>query len=82
MDGTGPSRTAMAAAMHRAAHQQQEGGKIFTDPLAVPIVGAGGDAYLDSWGTTPHRRGMRLFIAARHRVAEDRLDAAVAAGIR
>jgi methyltransferase (TIGR00027 family) len=82
MDETGPSRTAMAAAMHRAAHQQQENGAIFADALAVPIVGADGALYLDAWGTAKERRGMRLFIAARHRVAEDRLAAAVAAGLR
>ena len=78
----GPSRTAMAAAMHRAAHQQQEHGRVFADPLAVKIVGKEGVDDLEAWGTTPHRRPMRLFIAARHRVAEDRLTIAVAAGTR
>jgi methyltransferase (TIGR00027 family) len=78
----GPSRTAMAAAMHRAAHQQQEQGRVFADPLAVAIVGSEGADHLEAWGTTPHRRPMRFFIAARHRVAEDRLAAAVAAGTR
>ena len=30
-----PSRTALGAASHRAAHQVLENGFIFTDPLAV-----------------------------------------------
>ena len=35
-----PSRTAYAAARYRAAHQVLERGSIFTDPLAVRILGA------------------------------------------
>jgi O-methyltransferase involved in polyketide biosynthesis len=34
-----PSRTALSAAAHRAAHQVLEGGRIFTDPLALRILG-------------------------------------------
>ena len=34
-----PSRTALAAASYRAAHQLLEGGRIFADPLAAPILG-------------------------------------------
>ena len=34
-----PSRTAFAAAAYRAAHQVLEGGRIFEDPLAIPILG-------------------------------------------
>lgn len=33
-----PSLTAKVAALLRAAHQLLEGGAIFADPLAVPIV--------------------------------------------
>jgi hypothetical protein len=33
------SRTARAAAAHRAAHQILEKGRIFADPLAVRILG-------------------------------------------
>jgi methyltransferase (TIGR00027 family) len=72
----------MAAAMHRAAHQLMEGGAIYADSLAVPILDAEAQSRLDEWGTAPRRRGMRLFIAARHRFAEERLAAAVATGIR
>jgi O-methyltransferase involved in polyketide biosynthesis len=39
-----PSRTAWAAAAHRAAHQVLEGGRIFADPLALRILGVGSDS--------------------------------------
>ena len=39
-----PSRTALAAARHRAAHQLMEHGRIFADPLAVRIIGEGAEA--------------------------------------
>ena len=75
-----PSRTALSAAVHRAAHQSAEGGRIFRDPLAVAILGAGvslpGQAELDA------RRPMRLFIAIRTRFAEDHLADAVQRGVR
>ena len=32
-----PSRTARAAAVHRAVHQVLEQGRIFADPFAVPM---------------------------------------------
>ncbi len=72
-----PSRTAFSAARYRAAHQVIEGGGIFSDPLAVPILGVPPDAE-----EAPDRRGMRLFIAARTRFAEDALAAAVRKGTR
>ena len=39
-----PSRTAWAAAAHRAVHQVLEQGRIFTDPLALAILGADAEA--------------------------------------
>ena len=72
-----PSRTAFSAARYRAAHQLIEGGEIFTDPLAVRILGVPPDAE-----EAPGRRAMRLFIAARTRFAEDALAAAVRHGTR
>ena len=72
-----PSRTAFSAARYRAAHQLIEGGEIFTDPLAVRILGVPPDAE-----EAPGRRAMRLFIAARTRFAEDALAAAVRNGTR
>jgi methyltransferase (TIGR00027 family) len=73
-----PSRTAYSAARYRAAHQLFEQGRIFTDPLAVPILGTSREDLL----ADEPRRGMRLFIAARSRFAEDALAAAVRRGVR
>ena len=76
-----PSRTAYGAAAHRAAHQDLEGGRIFTDPLAWRILGADRDVVLDR-ARELNRPWMRLFIAVRHRFAEDGLAAAVERGTR
>ena len=76
-----PSRTALGAAMHRAAHQVLESGSIFADPFAEAIIGAEARQRLAEWASPPQRRGMRLFIAARHRMAADRLAEALASGI-
>jgi len=76
-----PSRTALAAAAHRAAHQVLEGGRIFADPLAVRILGRDAARAIEDM-QQPLRRAMRIFIAARTRFAEDALAAAVAHGVR
>jgi methyltransferase (TIGR00027 family) len=83
-----PSRTAFGAAAHRAMHQVIEKGRIFTDPLAARILTSARTAVvgkLVSLGFTVAAlalkvsaprdtgRGLRLFIAARSRVAEDAL---------
>jgi methyltransferase (TIGR00027 family) len=75
-----PSRTARAAAAHRAAHQLLEQGRVFADPLALRILGedAAGLAQTEDF---PQRRAMRLFIAARTRFAEDALAQAIAQGV-
>ncbi len=71
----------MAAAFHRAAHQVLEQGRIFPDPLALRILGKDGDALvrgvedIREAEERPSRRRMRIFIAARHRFAEDALAA-------
>jgi methyltransferase (TIGR00027 family) len=72
-----PSRTAMSAARYRAAHQILEHGQIFTDPLAVRILGVPEDELL----ADAPRRAMRVFIAARTRFAEDALAVAVRRGV-
>jgi methyltransferase (TIGR00027 family) len=77
-----PSRTALAAATHRAAHQLLEGGCIFADPLALRILNAAPEAVLATASAEPQRSPIRLFIACRHRVAEDRVAEAVGAGVR
>jgi len=77
-----PSRTALGAARHRAAHQVLERGFIFSDPLALRILGADADAAVRDAEGDPDRRLLRLFIAVRTRFAEDALAAAMARGVR
>ena len=77
-----PSRTALGAAGHRAAHQVLERGAIFADPLALRILGADAEAAIDEARREPLRRALRLFIAARTRFAEDALARALARGVR
>jgi methyltransferase (TIGR00027 family) len=75
-----PSRTAFAAAGHRAAHQVLEHGSIFTDPLALCILGPDADAVVQAAQDNPSSRRMRLFIAARTHFAETSLARAVSDG--
>jgi methyltransferase (TIGR00027 family) len=77
-----PSRTARRAAFHRAAHQVLEHGRIFTDPLALRILGLDEAAVLREAERQPSARGLRLFIAARTRFAEDSLATAADRGAR
>ena len=77
-----PSRTALAAAFHRAAHQVMEHGRIFTDPLALRILGIDANTIVLEDEQQPARRRMRIFIAVRTRFAEDALAAAVEHGVR
>jgi methyltransferase (TIGR00027 family) len=77
-----PSRTAWAAAAHRAAHQVLEQGRIFTDPLALRILGEDSETVARKAEERPSGRRMRIFIAVRTRFAEDALAAAVERGVR
>jgi methyltransferase (TIGR00027 family) len=77
-----PSRTARAAAFHRAAHQVLEHGRIFADPLALRILGEDADNIARVAERHPSGRRMRIFIAARTRFAEDALAAAFERGVR
>jgi methyltransferase (TIGR00027 family) len=72
-----PSRTALAAARHRAAHQVLEHGRIFADPLALTILGQDASAVAKDARAHPTRRGMRAFIAARSTFAEAALETGV-----
>jgi methyltransferase (TIGR00027 family) len=72
-----PSRTALAAAAHRATHQIADTPLVFEDPLAVSMLGPGWQPAEDLLG----RRTMRAFICARSRLAEDALAAAVERGV-
>lgn len=82
MNQNEPSRTALIAATHRAAHQVLERGLVYRDPLAVPIVGRTSEDVATEAAAHPERRTMRLFIASRHRVAEDAVSQEVDAGVR
>jgi len=76
-----PSRTARAAALHRAAHQVLEHGRIFSDPLALRILGVDADSIAREAEQHTSGRRMRIFIAARTRFAEDALAGAVKRGV-
>jgi methyltransferase (TIGR00027 family) len=66
----------MGAAAHRAAHQILEEGRIFADPLAIPILGADPETLI-AMAEEPLAPGLRFFIAARSALAEARLSEAV-----
>ena len=77
-----PSRTALGAAGYRAAHQVLEGGKVFSDPFACAILGDVADPIIAGLSAGPAHQGMRIFMAARSRFAEDCLGVAVSGGVR
>ncbi|HWE45354.1 MAG TPA: class I SAM-dependent methyltransferase [Caulobacteraceae bacterium] len=72
-----PSRTALGAAGHRAAHQVFEEGRIFKDPLALQILGEHRDAVLADPRARRRAVGLRLFIALRSAIAERALASGV-----
>src|ERR1700689_5401216 len=76
------SRTALGAAGHRAAHQALEGGRIFADPLAMPILGEDAESAVAEAREDPRRTGLRLFIATRSRFAEEAARRAIGKGVR
>jgi len=77
-----PSRTALGAAIQRAAHQTLDGGRIFSDPVARVVLGSDADALISVVSADPAQRQMRVFMAARSRFAEDSLNMAVSRGVR
>lgn len=85
MEEAKPSRTALSVALRRAAHQMYDSPLVFADPIAVPILGTeyAEGLHRDSIsGNQPFSLGMRAFMAARSRYAEDNLCRAVEAGVR
>ena len=72
-----PSGTALAAAAHRAIHQETDAPLVFEDPLAATVRGPLRGARAELLG----RRPMRAFICARSELAEDALADAVARGV-
>lgn len=77
----GPSRTALSAAMYRAEHQLLDHGALFTDALAIPLLGFTADELEQRARRDDRSRRMRAFIAGRSRFAEERARAAVLAGV-
>jgi len=77
------SRTALGAAMHRAAHQLLDVPLVLVDPLALRIIGPGAERTLRSSGAgAGQRRGLRAFVVVRSRFAEDCLADAIERGVR
>ena len=80
-----PSATALRVAMRRAAHQIMDDPKVFDDPLALRILGVENVSAPQSdpkWlEQTPLSRGLRAFLAARSRYAEDELHVAIKRGV-
>ncbi len=71
--------------MRRAAHQIMDEPTVFSDPLIFRILGTEDVSASRSdpaWsGETPLSRGLRAFLAARSRYAEDELHASVSRGV-
>ena len=84
MRDTGPSRTAIAVAIQRAVHQIADGTPVFSDPLAVSIIGPKARAAIAKRRARYGRftSVLRTVLVVRARVAEDTLAEAVAAGVR
>jgi methyltransferase (TIGR00027 family) len=75
-----PSKTALRVAIRRATHQVLDRPPILADPIAVPLLGAS-FAIDRERETHPVARSFRAFMAARSRLAEDRLAESVATGV-
>lgn len=76
-----PSRTALGAASLRAAHQVVDRGLVFSDALALRILGTDAEQLMsDATAADPFRQRLRWFIAMRSRLAEDLFTAAAARG--
>jgi methyltransferase (TIGR00027 family) len=79
------SKTALRVALRRAAHQLHDSPLVLADPVAVSILGA---TYAEEIQRTPlgpgrpFSIGLRAFVVARSRYAEDNLSQAVEAGVR
>ncbi len=79
-----PSLTARRVAISRAAHQLYDEPKVFEDPLALRIVGVQCAQEIQTHRErfdTLLERHLRAFVAARSRIAESALAAAIRRGI-
>lgn len=81
-----PSRTALGVAWLRAAHQLLDPPpRVLEDPAAVALFGAGAAEKLRTDAARlqgPGARALRAHVLLRSRYAEDRLERAVARGVR
>ena len=68
----------MGAAAYRAAHQLVDGGRVFKDALAIPILGIPPEKLRADADEMPGGRGLRFFIAGRSAMAESKLAEGVA----
>src|SRR5579872_3735507 len=79
-----PSLTADRVAMLRAGHQRFDDPKVFVDPLAERILGPEGARRLErtrAFARVGAIAGLRAWIVARSRFAEDELGLARARGV-
>lgn len=78
-----PSSMAFGSAVHRAIHQDLEGGLILADPLAWSILGIDGPERerLVSRAREQARPSLRTFIAMRHRFADDVVSEGMLRGV-
>lgn len=80
------SRTALATAYLRAAHQIIDPGpRVLHDPIALPLLGPGAADRI--WGSiekyvSPAAKALRSHVVLRARYAEDRLESAIGRGVR
>ena len=80
-----PSRSALSVASLRAVHQLLDEPLVFSDPIALPLLGPSTEAALrdDPYALNdPLSRGLRGALVARSRFVEDELSSCVAAGVR
>lgn len=82
MNPNEPSRTALMIARQRAAHQLLDSGAVLDDPFAIRLLGEDENDVLRFAAAHPAASIGRLFTAARSRIAEEALFAAVEGSIR
>jgi len=82
MEPKAPSQTAYAVARMRAGHQVLDGGKIFTDPYACPLVGETPEGLAAQLAAESDDTISRTYMATRSRIGEDWLHAAYRRGVR
>lgn len=86
MDASAASRTALATAWQRAAHQVLDGqARLLEDPFALRLLGPAAQAQIEAAAerfNTAQARTLRSHVVLRSRYAEDRLRLAHARGVR